>query len=270
MTSNDHTHDALIAALRSPALREELAGEAAVVDAMCATVRSGPARSTRHPRRGIVVAVVTVASLGVGGLAAAGPGVLKVLPDRLVPDRLYSDHSEPTQPEPTQPDAPASDRVPPSVSLPSHAGADDGSPDDPAPCADGNHGATVSDAAQGEPADATIRGEVVSDVATADCGKPVTPQGQETTPGDTAPRGSAPADPGSGNSGGNREPGTPPVTLPDNAGKPPAPPAQQNDPPAPPVTPGQQQQPAPEPPGQSGNNGQQSTPADSGRGKPTD
>ena len=77
MTGDDHNTDALIAALRSPALPAERAGEAAAVTAMLGVLARHPASTRFRAGRGIAIAVVTVASLGVGGLAAAGPGVFQ-------------------------------------------------------------------------------------------------------------------------------------------------------------------------------------------------
>ena len=77
MTGDDHNTDALIAALRSPALPAERAGEAAAVTAMLGVLARNPASTRFRASRGIAIAVVTVASLGVGGLAAAGPGVFQ-------------------------------------------------------------------------------------------------------------------------------------------------------------------------------------------------
>ena len=77
MTGDDHNTDALIAALRSPALPAERAGEAAAVTAMLGVLARAPASTRFRAGRGIAIAVVTVASLGVGGLAAAGPGVFQ-------------------------------------------------------------------------------------------------------------------------------------------------------------------------------------------------
>jgi hypothetical protein len=75
VTGEDHDTDALIAALTSPALPSERVGEDAAVTAMIGALSSVPARQTGHrSRRGIAIAAVTVASLGVGGLVAAGPG----------------------------------------------------------------------------------------------------------------------------------------------------------------------------------------------------
>ena len=77
MTGDDHNTDALIAALRSPALPAERIGEAAAVTAMLGVLARAPASTRFRAGRGIAIAVVTVASLGVGGLAAAGPGVFQ-------------------------------------------------------------------------------------------------------------------------------------------------------------------------------------------------
>jgi len=77
VTGDDHNTDALIAALRSPALPAERAGEAAAVTAMLGVIARAPASTRFRAGRGIAIAVVTVASLGVGGLAAAGPGVFQ-------------------------------------------------------------------------------------------------------------------------------------------------------------------------------------------------
>ncbi len=90
MTSDDEIHDALLAALRSPARADELAGEDAAVAAMLGALQTtAPARRGSRSRRGAAVAVVTMASLGVGGLVAAGPGffgdVRDTLHDTFVP-----------------------------------------------------------------------------------------------------------------------------------------------------------------------------------------
>jgi hypothetical protein len=77
VTGDDHNTDALIAALRSPALPAERTGEAAAVTAMLGALARIPASTRFRAGRGIAIAVVTVASLGVGGLAAAGPWVFQ-------------------------------------------------------------------------------------------------------------------------------------------------------------------------------------------------
>src|SRR4029079_14708022 len=82
VTGEDHNTDALIAALRSPALPAEQVGEAAAVTAMFEALGRVPAPSGFRARRGIAIAVITVASLGVGGLAAAGPGVFQAAANR--------------------------------------------------------------------------------------------------------------------------------------------------------------------------------------------
>lgn len=95
MTGDDHT-DALIAALRSSPLPRERAGEDAAISAMLGAMTSVPARPPRPRRRGVAIAAVTVASLGVGGLVAAGPGAFfapaaDLSPDvRTPPDRTPS------------------------------------------------------------------------------------------------------------------------------------------------------------------------------------
>ena len=79
----------------------ELAGEEAAVSAMFEALHPVPARGGSRSRRGLTIAAVTVASLGVGGLVAAGPGFF-FSPDgddhiELTSDTATSDRRRPTR-----------------------------------------------------------------------------------------------------------------------------------------------------------------------------
>ncbi|MFP5487099.1 MAG: hypothetical protein ACLGHQ_02175 [Acidimicrobiia bacterium] len=191
MTGDDHT-DALIAALRSPALPSEHAGEAAAVTAMIDALSADPAPPTgRRSRRAVAIAAVTVASLGVGGLVAAGPGIFFLpaadQPSEQAPGprgdgedvsttvRDVLDGTPPvtlpTRPSPTTTAAPPAERSSPTA-LPTDTTTDDD-------CDEATHGEAVSDEARsGEPGS-------VRDVATSDCGKP--DEATAETPSSTAP-----------------------------------------------------------------------------------
>jgi hypothetical protein len=256
VTGEDHHTDAMIAALRSPALPTEQAGEAAAVSAMLETISaSSPAGSTwsrasgstwsktpgstwSRSRKGIAIAAVTVASLGVGGLAAAGPGIF--VPD-FIHDLGGSDDSVAdtggsefgpdaiTSPTTVPDTTPGDDGDLPAVGTivgqddegaEGAAGAADGDvPDNnerdgdgtttpDADCAEtddgGNHGQTVSDAARGaDPAGG--KGDEVSEAA-RDCDDSDEDAAQPED-GDDAPgkSGDAPGKSGDapGNSGDN-------------------------------------------------------------------
>ena len=199
MTGEDHTTDALIAALRSPALPAEQVGEEAALTAMLEVLGTALAKSGWRARRGVAIAVVTVASLGVGGLAAAGPGVFTAAADRA--RSLVTSDSEqesddgsvvPGDDSSTDDSSTESAEAAPPSSLDATStdaqGTSDASPTvDPLAeieCAEGNHGATVSEAAHATlPPDATNRGEIVSRAARSDCGKDNADEGAE--PSDT-------------------------------------------------------------------------------------
>ena len=295
MTGEDHNSDAMIAALRSPALTTEQVGEAAAVSAMLETISaSSPAGSTwsRAPgstwsktpgstwsrsRKGIAIAAVTVASLGVGGLAAAGPGIF--VPDFIqdlggsddsVADTGSSEFGPDAIDAPTTvPDnAPGDDEGLPAVGTivgqddEGTVGAADGdvpqdderdgdgttTPD--ADCAEtddgGNHGRTVSDVARGaDPAGG--KGDEVSEAA-HDCDESDDDAAQPEDDGDAPGKsGDAPGKSGDnpGNSGDN----------PGNGGTSPQP-AEPTTPPRPtqPTTPPQPTQPT-TPPAAGGNPG---------------
>ncbi|MEJ7799521.1 MAG: hypothetical protein WKF60_03325, partial [Ilumatobacter sp.] len=84
MTGTDHNTNALVAVLRSPALPAEQVGEAAAVTLMVDAHRAAVPDMLpgRRSRRGVAIAAVTVASLGLGGLVAAGPGFFSPAADR--------------------------------------------------------------------------------------------------------------------------------------------------------------------------------------------
>lgn len=188
MTGEDHDQDALIAVLTSPALEREHVGEDAAVAAMLGAMSADPVRPAGHrSRRGIAIAAVTVASLGVGGLVAAGPGVF------FFPAADRSPATDPSTTEvssvPTTSDVtheqrtePSSTLAPAAVVLGDAAPSDDedaGTSQDTDGC-DGNHGDAVSDVAR-----STDPGEQVSDIARSDCGKPGTDDRE--SPSNTAP-----------------------------------------------------------------------------------
>lgn len=291
MTSDDHLHDALITALRSPARPDELAGEDDAVTAMCAAYEPVPARAGSRSRRGVVLAVVTVASLGVGGLAAAGPGIFTApftSPFTWGADRSETDDSEigdDSLPGATDGSESAGAAVD-DLDRPSAAGEPSGStgpaggpdrvgaagqpgspapttitaaaPGDPDPCEDDGDGAAIGRSAQSTVPPGRERGDATSDAARTRCEPSADPAAP--APGDDdadeTPGGSGDA-PGQGDDrpgvGDDGDPG-PPASTP-GQGEPPAEPGQGE----PPADPGQGQPPADpgppaQPPGQGGDN----------------
>jgi hypothetical protein len=278
VTGEDHDTDALIAALRSPALPSEQVGEDAAVAAMLDALSASSAQPTVHrSRRGIAIAAVTVASLGVGGLVAAGPGHF------FFP---AADRSPANGPESTAESSTAASSTSlaedqsPGTMLPQLATtstlvariAEPGTdlvrgPEDPETelesedCDADNHGGAVADVAR-----STVPGQDVRDVARSDCGKPDEAGGSDENPSDTAPgqTGESPSDTAPGRTGetpATTAPGqtgeTPATTAPGQTGETPAPtpPGQTGETPAP-TPPGQTgETPAPTPPGQTGENG---------------
>jgi hypothetical protein len=101
VTGNDHTNapdgDAITGALRSPALPFEQVHEAAVLAEMADALTTAPEPSSvRRHRQVVAFAAVTVASLGVGGIIAAGPGGFRpFVNDDKPPASTIFDHSEP-------------------------------------------------------------------------------------------------------------------------------------------------------------------------------
>ena len=164
MTGEDHITDALIAALRSPALPAERVGEAAAIAAMREVLPTTvPVRPTGlRSRRGIAIAAVTVASLGVGGLVAAGPGIFQPAADKppVGLDDGIDDGEQGGDRAPTVSTAPSLDD-----SIERRGGGSGA-----VQCADGPHGKTVSSIAKTtEPG--PDKGETVSSAAQSDCGK---------------------------------------------------------------------------------------------------
>ena len=208
MTGHDHT-DALTEALRQPALPAERAGEASAVASMAGALPTARAAGRGRPRKGVAILAVTVASLGVGGLAAAGPGTLQrgidfisgngpAIPaaatERSNPPASDvvpggSSAAQPATPgtspaTPASPTTPAGETMaggPPGTRESSDAGGvgDEGGADaldpvedgsEPEHCVDDGHGQTVADAA-GSPNDPTDSpGQQVSETARPDCG----------------------------------------------------------------------------------------------------
>jgi hypothetical protein len=169
VTGDDHNTDALIAALRSPALPAERAGEAAAVTAMLGVLARAPASTRFRASRGIAIAVVTVASLGVGGLAAAGPGVFHAAAGK-ARSLITADSAD----EIGNADGAANGDDPHSGSLPNliddpgpvagvAAGSLQASTTGDVTCDEGNHGQTVSSVAQGS--------TPVPPAAQSDCGQ---------------------------------------------------------------------------------------------------
>lgn len=174
MTGEDHNTDALIAALRSPALPEEQRREADAVTAMLEVLQTVPARSGLRSRRGIAIAAVTVASLGVGGLVAAGPGIFRPAAD--TPPTTSSSDARVTSGPVSAVGHTVDDAS--EVSIDAVPNALDGSAGGDAEpqaageveCAGGNHGETVSSIARSSAPAGTAHGERVSDAARSDCG----------------------------------------------------------------------------------------------------
>ena len=215
MTGDDHNTDALIAALRSPALPAERAGEAAAVTAMFGAIARIPAPTRFRAGRGIAIAVVTVASLGVGGLAAAGPGVFQAAAGKarsLVTDSATGASENagaenggdplsgsllnntiaaelPAVMVHTQTLTPATEQTVAGVDC-SAAQCSVGStaagaltptaPSPPPECADGNHGDAVSTVASGSVPPNAEHSDAVNDVAHDTC-RPQDPQGNATS-----------------------------------------------------------------------------------------
>ncbi|HUF97613.1 MAG TPA: hypothetical protein VMM60_05735 [Ilumatobacter sp.] len=157
MTGNDHTDaprgDVVTGALREPAHPFELAHEDAVIAAMADALTTAPEPlPVRRPRRVAAFAAVTIASLGVGGIIAAGPGRLDPFSNNDSPATTLLDQPAPTDDEEDE-DGDGD-------------GGTDRITDDPnVVCAEGNHGKTVSSV--------TEAGGDTNAAAHSDCGKPV-------------------------------------------------------------------------------------------------
>jgi hypothetical protein len=179
--------DDVIAVLRSPALPRELAGEAAAVASMAdAQTVVTTASSGRRSRRGVTVVAVTIAGLGLGGLAAAGPGVFSPAADRAevtipAPGETETATTEP-DPEPPATSVPPAESVSPtesvvqteSVSPTDGVGATELGDATDVTCADGNHGRTVSSVAAVHEGETEGQAEVedLRLAARSECGKP--------------------------------------------------------------------------------------------------
>jgi hypothetical protein len=199
VTGEDHDTDALIAALTSPALPSERVGEDAAVTAMIGALSSVPARQTGHrSRRGIAIAAVTVASLGVGGLVAAGPGSFffpaadrsPATGPESAPERSF-ESSTSSGDDPSGESAPVEPATSTLVARIAEPGIDlvTGQDEDPGDghgdgdeCEAERHGDAVSDVAR-----STTPGPDVRDTARSDCGKPDTAEDPEQSPSQTAP-----------------------------------------------------------------------------------
>ncbi len=172
MTSEDHNSDALIAALRSPALPVEQVGEAAAVLAMLEVLSTTPARIVGlRTRRGIAIAAVTIASLGVGGLVAAGPGFFQAAADKVFTNDEETTETTETTEAPEEDEDELSESSSPSEELSSDpSDTEVAKLGDEVECAEGNHGKTVSSIAQATES-SDDKGEIVKAAAQSDCGK---------------------------------------------------------------------------------------------------
>jgi hypothetical protein len=214
----------VVAALQSAPTGDELAGEAAAVEAMTSALADAQRGATpvtaRKPlskplRR--IVGLTAIGVLGVGGLAAAAKGVF-------VPDNRPSaekshdtdaDEDETTESESTVSETTAVDTTDVDTTAvdstddedSADKAADSTAPGDTGPttsieCADGNHGKTVSSVAHSVPP-GPGHGEAVSAAAQSDCGKGDTTSSVDTTqPSDTTVAGIAPNGEGNGNGNG--------------------------------------------------------------------
>ncbi len=225
---------------------------------MLEVLATHPARHGLRSRRGIAIAAVTVASLGVGGLAAAGPGFFQAAADRISTtetrppsddDRSSLDQTlDDTSAEQREDDQDQSGDEDASVDSKSDKNADEDSElgGDPAAtttettdieCAEGNHGATVTSVVKATES-GPGKGQIVSEAARSDCGKKVDDESDSGDPsaGDNGTHDDVTSDDddGAGNgadkgNGRPENPGNPPASTP--ADNPPAdnPPADQNN-----------------------------------------
>jgi hypothetical protein len=180
VTGEDHNTDAIVAALRSPVLPAEQVGETAAMTAMLGVLQAGSSGTVGiRSRRGIAIAAVTVASLGVGGLVAAGPGFFteandpsiavsgpSTLPDGAVAAGVtlpFAQPSDSTVPGTTAPETTVPESSVPETTSPEAIDAE-------VECEEGSHGATVSKVAKASES-MPGKGAIVSAAAQSDCGK---------------------------------------------------------------------------------------------------
>ncbi len=137
---------------------------------MLEVMSTTPALVGLRTRRGIAIAAVTLASLGVGGLVAAGPGFFQA-----AADKVFTNDEEMTE-APEDDGDEQSETNPPSDELSSNelssdpSGTDVAKLGDEVECAEGNHGKTVSSIAQATES-SDDKGEIVKAAAQSDCGK---------------------------------------------------------------------------------------------------
>jgi hypothetical protein len=229
VTGNDHTHalhgDAITDALRSPALPFERVHETAVLAEMADALTTAPEPSSlRRHRRVAAFAAVTVASLGVGGIIAAGPvGFRPFVNDDKPPATTIFDNSEPAPaPDELDDDVDDDDGVnddgvnDDGVDNDNGGGTDRITTDPNFDCVDDatNHGQTVSSAAQAPGSNRAA--------AQSECGKPVSSGSAGNESGDEV---IAPGTLGNGNGNGHGNDGIPgpPASTPGNPN--PGPPA---------------------------------------------
>ncbi len=171
MTGNDHTNalngDVITGALRSPALPFERDHEAAVLADMVEALWTAPEPSSlRRHRRVVAFAAVTVASLGVGGIIAAGPGGFRpfINDDKSPATTVFGD----SVPAPAPDDLDDEDDDDDDDDGGGGGGTERITTDPDFECADSdnaNHGQTVSSAAQAPGSNRAA--------AQSECGKPL-------------------------------------------------------------------------------------------------
>jgi hypothetical protein len=217
MSDGIEPHDPIIAALRTPALPAELAGERAIVDAMTQARGGASWYAPGRGRRAAAVATISVLALGVGGLAAAGPGFFSSPADETAATSSSTSEASASSTEASSVPSSAPTTVPettPSTSMPEESAATTVPTGTDVPvvtdvvdgitieCEDGNHGATVSKYAQGTtPEDMKNHGQIVSAAARSDCGKDQSDDSSGDDSDDDASSTSVPADDQPGNSG---------------------------------------------------------------------
>ena len=122
-------------------------------------------------RRGIAIAAVTIASLGVGGLVAAGPGFFQAAADKVFTNDEETTETTETTEAPEEDEDELSETSSPSEELSSDpSDTDVAKLGDEVECAEGNHGKTVSSIAQATES-GDDKGEIVKAAAQSDCGK---------------------------------------------------------------------------------------------------
>ena len=183
-----------------------------------------PARHGLRSRRSLAIAAVTVASLGVGGLAAAGPGIFQAAYNKVSTIGEQRSSADDLQTSETQTDQDGQDRQDRSGTQSDGNGsydavsgedpaADRGSTTDGIECADGDHGDTVTSVVQASES-GQGKGQIVNEAARSDCGQPADEVSEDSSGVDDGKHiGQTSAD---DQSGDNPQPITPDNTPPPN------------------------------------------------------